>query len=506
MYLTTLLDIAYKECPDKNAVYHGERSLTYKELYNLSGKLANALKGMGVNRGDRIGLYLSSRLEFYICYWAIVRSGAIAVLLNSMLKKNEIEYILSDTQAQIAFSEKSIANELIKACDALPESREIIIVDDDSIAGSKSLGSIVSQNESLFAQPDIDRNDIVSIIYTSGTTGKPKGATQTHKSIWSNVASFVATNKIFDSDVFLCCLPIFNNFGLNVVSMGAVYSGCSVILHERFDAQTILNDIKKHKATYLAGTPTMYSYLLNEYDSGIHDVSSLRVCNSGGAFLATEILNKVEETFNCTMLNGYGQTEGCGFTTLNPLVGVRKLGSVGLPLSNLLFRILDPKGNEMPANEVGEIALKGDTIASTGYWNKPEANENSFSDGWFLSGDLGYKDEDGYIYVVDRKTDLIITGGSNIYPAEVEEALYKHPKISLAAVIGVPDEVKGEIPKAYVVLKEGERCSEKEIVSYCRENMAVYKAPRIVEFVDDLPKGVTGKILKRILKEKTASE
>lgn len=288
--------------------------------------------------------------------------------------------------------------------------------------------------------------------------------------------------------------------------MGAVYSGCSVILHERFDARAILNDIKKYKATYLAGTPTMYSYLLSEYDPGIHDVSSLRVCNSGGAFLATEILNKVEETFNCTMLNGYGQTEGCGFTTLNPLVGVRKQGSVGLPLSNLLFRILDPKGNEMPANEVGEIALKGDTIASTGYWNKPEANENSFSDGWFLSGDLGYKDEDGYIFVVDRKTDLIITGGSNIYPAEVEEALYKHPKISLAAVIGVPDEVKGEIPKAYVVLKEGEQCSEKEIVSYCRENMAVYKAPRIVEFVDDLPKGVTGKILKRILKEKTASE
>jgi long-chain acyl-CoA synthetase len=284
--------------------------------------------------------------------------------------------------------------------------------------------------------------------------------------------------------------------------MSAVWSGAALIVVDRFDARKVLDLIKAYRATYFAGTPTMFAYLLGEFDPGRDDISSLRVTNSGGARCPAEMIHRIEERFGVVHLDGYGQTEACGFTTLNPLVGVRKANSVGTPLSNLWLEIHDDEDRSLPPGEVGEVVERGDPFSVHGYWNRPDANQEVYRGGWFHSGDLGYVDEDGYLYIVDRKQDLIITGGANIYPAEVEEILYQHPKVALAAVVGVPDDVKGELAKAYIVLKPGESAAEGEIVEFVRTRIAKYKAPRMVEFVEELPLGPTGKILKRELRER----
>jgi long-chain acyl-CoA synthetase len=351
-----------------------------------------------------------------------------------------------------------------------------------------------------------DFDDIASIIYTSGTTGRPKGATQTHRSIASNVSSFAGVNKFNHEDRLLCALPIFNNFGMNVVMMSAFHIGATLIIVERFEAERVLQHITQHEATYFAGTPTMYVYLIQAYDPLRHDMRTLRVVNSGGAHCPASLIEDVEKTFNVICLNGYGQTEGCGFTTVNPIVGVRRSDSVGVPFANTWLRIVDDNFVELPPQEVGEVLLKGDVFSTHKYWKRPEINEEVYRDGWFRSGDLGYVDEDGYLYVVDRKQDLIITGGANIYPVEVEEILYTHPAVALAAVIGIPDEVKGELPKAYIVLKKGMNTTEREIIDYVRSKIAKYKAPRKVAFVDSLPQGPTGKILKRELRRRALKE
>jgi long-chain acyl-CoA synthetase len=299
---------------------------------------------------------------------------------------------------------------------------------------------------------------------------------------------------------------MFNNFALNVLMMNCFTIGGTLVVIDRFDAANVLEHITLYGGTYFAGTPTMFVYLLEAYDPQKYDLSSLRATNSGGAFCPTELIKDVEETFGVVHLDGYGQTEGCGFTTLNPLVGIRKANSVGTPLSNIWIRIVDDHDNDLPPGEVGEIIEKGDAFSVHGYWNRPNVNEEVYKNGWFHSGDLGYLDEDGYLYVVDRKQDLIITGGYNIYPVEVEEVLYTHPKIALVAVIGTPDKTKGEIAKAFIILKKGMTATEKEIIDFARSKMAKFKAPRAVEFVDELPQGTTGKILKRELRDRVLKE
>ncbi|HOO91102.1 MAG TPA: AMP-binding protein, partial [Syntrophales bacterium] len=304
----------------------------------------------------------------------------------------------------------------------------------------------------------------------------------------------------------LLALPIYNNFALSVVMMSAFYCGATTVLIDRFDARKVLDAIKEHRCTYFAGTPTMYSYLLSEYKEGHDDVSSLQIVNSGGANFPLEVLREFEKTFDCIVMDGFGHTEGCGFSTLQPRVGVRKENSVGTPISDIYIKIVDDNGNEVPVGQVGEIIEYGNVFSIHGYINAPEKNAEVYRDKWFYSGDLGYVDTDGYLYIAGRKQELIITGGQNIYPSEVEEVLYTNPKVALAAVIGIPDKIKGELAKAYIVLQKGESAEEQEIIDYVRARMAKFKAPRMVEFVDSLPQGPTGKILKRELKERVLKE
>lgn len=498
--ITEMLESNARYEPDRIAVIFEEQRITYKELNKEINKLANGLVRMGLKRGEVVMTLIPNSIRFIITHFALIRAGVTVIPLNVMYTPHEITYIGQDSGAStiVANADLWAGNVSVKA--ALPALNNVIISKGQAGKGEITLDSLVTNIETAPAVAS-ELDDIVSVIYTSGTTGRPKGATQTHRSILSNVMGCCTRNKFTREDHLVCGLPMYNNFALSVVIMSAFYTAATLVAVDRFDARKVLDAIKEHGGTYFGGTPTMYSYFLHEYKEGHDDVSTLRAVNSGGAHCAGEIIRQVEKTFGATHMEGYGQTEGCGFTTLNPYVGVRKENSAGPPISNCLLKIVDDDDNELPVGKTGEITIKGDCFSIHGYLNRPEVNADVYRGGWFHSGDLGYLDKDGYLYVVDRKQDLIITGGQNIYPAEVEEELYTHPKVALAAVIGIPDTDKGELAKAYIVLKKGQTATEKEIIDYVRTRIAKFKAPRLVEFVESLPQGPTGKILKRELRE-----
>ncbi|CAB1062889.1 Long-chain-fatty-acid--CoA ligase (EC [Olavius sp. associated proteobacterium Delta 1] len=498
--ISELLSSAAKAHPSREAIIFEDSNLTFGDLNDKVNNLANGLQKLGIRRGDRVMVQLANGPEIIMAHYAVIKAGAIAVPLNVMYVAHEIIYIGRDTGAKAIITDGRFYLQLKKDYPELPDLKHIILADDAVVEGCHRLQDFITDSTGQHDPLQTGYDDIVSIIYTSGTTGRPKGATQTHRSILSNVFSLCSFNKLNQDDRLLCALPLFNNFALNVVMMSAFYLGAPLILVDRFEAQKVLEHITEHRATYFAGTPTMYVYLLQAYDPAGHDVTALRVVNSGGAHCPATLIKDMEETFSVIFLDGYGQTEGCGFTTLNPLVGVRKPESVGLPIANVWIKIVDDDLTELAPGEVGEIVEKGDVFSIHGYWNRPEINREVYKKGWFHSGDLGYVDKDGYLYVVDRKQDLIITGGANIYPVEVEEVLYTHSAVALAAVIGVPDDIKGELAKAYIVLKDGMRATEDEIIEFVRSKVAKFKAPRVVEFVNSLPQGPTGKILKRALR------
>jgi long-chain acyl-CoA synthetase len=495
-----MLDSTARLYPDKEAVVFKDLRITYRELISNSNKLANGLQKLGINKGDLVMVQLVNGPEIILSHYGIIKAGAIAVPLNVMYVGHEISYIGRDTSAKAIILDSQFMPVIQKIRSDLPDLKHIICVGDPIPDGAICFRDLISNSSENIRLCEASYDDIVSIIYTSGTTGRPKGATQTHRSILANVSSCCDFNKFNNDDRLLCALPLFNNFGINVVMMCAFYKSATLIVVERFDVEDVLRNITEHKATYFGGTPTMFVYLLQTYDPSRHNMESLRVVNSGGAHCPWKVIENVERTFGVIHMDGYGQTEGCGFTTLNPIVGVRKRDSVGVPLSNIWIKIVDENFVKMPPREVGEIVEKGDVFSIHGYWRRPEINEETYTEGWFHSGDLGYLDEEGYLYVVDRKQDLIITGGANIYPIEVEEILYTHSAVALAAVIGIPDEIKGELAKAYIVLKEGKTTTEKEMIDYVRDRIAKYKAPKLVEFVKSLPQGPTGKILKRELR------
>jgi long-chain acyl-CoA synthetase len=495
-----MLERTAGEYPDKVAIDFEDAALTYKELNEAVNRLTNSLKNLGVKRGDRVMVQLTNGPEIIMAHYAIIRAGAIAVPLNVMYVAHEIRYIGRDTGACAAILARSFMHLFDEVRSDLSDLKHFVVTGESVPASMHRFDDLISGSPEQSESTDVSLDDIVSIIYTSGTTGRPKGATQTHRSILSNVASLCEINRFDSEDRLLCALPLFNNFALNVVMMSTFYSGAAMIVTDRFEAEKVMDRITRHGATYFAGTPTMFVYLLQAYDKDRHDVSTLRVVNSGGAHCPAALLKEVEETFEVIHMDGYGQTEGCGFTTINPLQGVRKPESVGIPIANIQVKIVDDNDRELAPDEVGEIVEKGAVFSVHGYWRRPEINTEVYRDGWFHSGDLGYLDSDGYLYVVDRKQDLIITGGANIYPVEIEEVLYTHPAVALAAVIGIPDEAKGELAKAYIVLKKGTTATGKELIDFVRGKIAKFKAPRMVEFVDTLPQGPTGKILKRELR------
>jgi long-chain acyl-CoA synthetase len=475
--------------PQREAVRLGTRVLSYADLNEQTARLAAFLGERGVRPGDRVGVLLPNVVEFPLAYFAILRAGGIVVPMNVLLKRREISFYLADSGAEVLLAWHGFEAE---ARAATEEARaELITVDPAGLADS--LAGVAPRPEVA----EVGDNDTAVILYTSGTTGKPKGAELTHRSVMRNseVVAMTATD-VREGDVILGALPLFHIFGQTVGMNASLRAGATLVLLPKFDPEATLAAIEANQMTHFYGVPTMFGALLHHPGRERYDTSSLRICVTGGASMPVEVLHGFERAFSCEVLEGYGLSETSPVVTTNHAGRERRAGSVGTPIDGVEVRVVDDAGRPLPVGEVGEIVVRGHNVMK-GYWKRPEATAEAIRDGWFHTGDLGRTDQDGYFYIVDRKKDMIIRGGYNVYPREVEEVLYEHPQIREAAVIGMPDERWGEEIGAAVVLHEGERLEAQEVSDYVKERIAAYKYPRIVWFVDELPKGPTGKILKR---------
>ncbi len=504
--LIQMLKHSAKRFSDKTALYFCDKKITYKELDQFSDRLAQGLKNLGIKPEDHVAIFLQNCPEFVISYFAIIKAKATCVPINNMLKEQELSFILSDSEAEVIISSINyfeMINSLKKSTHCL---KHIILID-GLIPETLNLYDIIERSlieekeEDIFLDPD----GTASILYTSGTTGNPKGAMLTHKNFLSNVKSCVKAIAADKEDNFICILPMFHSFAFTVciimpLSVGATIT---VVEHLRPFRRVIRNVIKK-KVTVFVGIPSIFNVLAHMHIPAVFTsrvlklIDPLRICISGAAALPVEVLKDFEDKFRIPLLEGYGLTEASPVVSLNPMRGKRKPGSVGFPIEGVKVKIVDDKGEDLAPDEIGELLVKGPNVMK-GYFKNDAATKETIKDGWLYTGDLAKIDTDGYIYIVDRKKDMINVRGLNVYPAEIEKVLLRHSRIKDAAVIGVSDKFKGEVPKAFIVLKENAALNAKEVIKYLRENLAIFKIPKFVEFRQSFPCTATGKVLKRQL-------
>ncbi len=475
--------------PDQIAVKLDDAAFNYGLLENASARVAAMLKSKGVGVGDRVGIMVPNVPYFPAVYYGILRMGAVVVPMNVLLKGREVGFYLSDPQVKVLFAWHGFL-EAAEAGAAEAGDVEIVAVEPGEIEG------LIFAHEPDPEIADRAGDDTAVILYTSGTTGRPKGAELTHDNLRTNVEISAELFDMGTEDVIFGGLPLFHSFGQTCTMNAAISCGATVTLLPRFDPAKALEILARDGCTIFEGVPTMYGALLTHPDRAACDVSSLRVCVSGGASMPVEVLRGFEESFGCKVLEGYGLSETSPVASFNHPDRERKAGSIGTPIRGVEMKCVDDDGNAVAQGEIGEILIKGHNVMK-GYLNQPDATAEAIKDGWFASGDLAKVDEDGYFFIVDRKKELIIRGGYNVYPREVEEVLYEHPAVREAAVVGVPHAELGEEVGAAIALKDGCECEADELRAFCKEQVAAYKYPREVWFVDELPKGPTGKILKR---------
>ncbi|WP_405718045.1 long-chain-fatty-acid--CoA ligase [Streptomyces sp. NBC_00046] len=464
-------------------------ALTYAQLDDVSGRFANLLRDRGIRPGDRVALVMPNVPWFPVAYYGILRAGAVVVPMNPLLKAREIEFTLRDSGSRIVVASPLFADEAATA--AASAGAECLVTD------PTAFDLLMRATDPMPGIVDRAADDPAVILYTSGTTGIPKGAGLTHRNLLTNALTTVETLiRVGPDDVLFGGLPLFHAFGQTCALNTAVAAGAALTLLPRFDPAKALEVMHRDGATVFLGVPTMYTALLQAGIPDGHDLSRLRLAVSGGASLPVEVLHGFEREFGATVLEGYGLSETSPVAAFSPPDRPRKAGSIGLPIRGVELRLVADDGTTVGPGEVGEIAIRGENIMK-GYWNRPGATAEAVRDGWFHSGDLARADEDGYYFIVDRKKDLIIRGGYNVYPREIEEVLYGHPAVAEAAVVGVPHRTHGEEVAAVVMLRDGERATADQLRDYVRQRVAAYKYPRIITFTDGLPKGATGKILKR---------
>jgi long-chain acyl-CoA synthetase len=487
--LASILTESAGRGPSGPAVRLGEVELTYAGLDDLSARVVTLLREWGLEPGDRVGVMLPNVPEFPVAYYGVLRAGGIVVPMNVLLKRREIAFYLEDSGAKLLLAWHDFAEQARNgAADAGAELIEV-----EPVAFAELLAGFEPTPELV----DTDDRDTAVILYTSGTTGKPKGAELTHFNLARNADIAARTTcEIQSGNVVLGALPLFHSFGQTVSMNASLRVGATLTMLPRFDPGEALETMQRDGVTHFYGVPTMYGALLHHPERERFDTSTLRTCITGGASMPVEVLRGFEQAFGCIVLEGYGLSETSPVASSNHPGMERKPGSIGTPLEDVEMRVFDEDDKPVPQGEIGEIVIRGHNVMK-GYWQRPEATAEAMRGGWFHTGDMARIDEDGYFFIVDRKKDLIIRGGYNVYPREVEEVLYEHPKVREAAVLGVPHDEWGEEIGAAVVLHDGEEISPEEISEYVKERIAAYKYPRLVWFLDELPKGPTGKILKR---------
>jgi long-chain acyl-CoA synthetase len=498
-----LLELRSREVPDKPFLFSEAdgRQFTYAEFDEAVEATARLLVSHGINKGDVVSLLMPNSAEYLIAYFACWKLGALAGPVNSLLKENETAYVMNNSEAKAILVHPEFQERVESIRGELPHLRSVITFDDEAEA-TREFAYPSSTNLSLSY---IDRNDDAIIIYTSGTTGKPKGCLLTHGNVIANARQISQWLSFGEDDRLLTIMPLFHMNAVSVTTLSAMYGGGSTVISPRFSANRFWNIISDYRITSFGSVATMLSMLLNSYPDGLPEglkTAQLRFAMCGSAPVPAEVMKKFEETFNCPVVEGYGLSESTCRSTFNPPDERRRPGSCGLPIGNEM-KVFDDNDKEVPDGELGEIVLRGDNILK-GYFKNPEATEQAFRNGWFHTGDVGYRDEDGYFYIVDRKSDMIIRGGENIYPREIDEVLYQHPAVAAAATIGVPDPLYGEEVAAFIVLKDGLKTTEADLLAFCAERLADYKCPKSIRIVSEIPKGPTGKLLKRELSKQFA--
>ena len=511
--LATLLEENLRIHPQKTAVVFGDMRFSYAQINGAANQIANGLKAAGIERGDKVALSCPNLPYFPMVYYGILKAGATVVPLNVLLKRREIAYHLRDSDAkayfcfegtpQLPMGQEGWAgfNE-VDACEnfwlmtANPATPS-------PIAGASTLGQMMAVQPPTFDTVQTDALDTAVILYTSGTTGQPKGAELSHSNIVMNAFVIRELFQQRSDDIQLVTLPLFHSFGQTVQLNAGFLGGHTLVFLARFDPEAAFRALQDENVTIFCGVPTMYWALLNYPDAEKFDLEkiakTLRLGASGGASLPVEVIKGVEERFNLPILEGYGLSETSPVASFSRMDMERKPGSIGVPIWGIEMRVVDEDDQDVAVGEPGEIVIRGHNIMK-GYYKRPEESARAFKNGWFHTGDVAHKDEDGYYYIVDRIKDMIIRGGYNVYPREIEETLMTHPDVSLAAVIGVPHDEYGQEIKAFIVPKEGARPNPAEVVAWCKENMAAYKYPRLVEIRESLPMTATGKILKTELR------
>jgi len=526
----TLHQILYRSAqkyPDHPAIVFFGNKLTYQELVGQVDRLATALHKLGVQKQDRVALFLPNCPQSVIAYYAALRLGAIVVQVNPLYVERELKYQLEDAGAEVLIALDLLYPRVYNIQETTPLKQVIVTSIKDYLPfplsqlyffkqlkerhrmrarrEEKALywTDLIKESPPIPPNIEVRPQDIALLQYTGGTTGVSKGVVLTHRNLLVNAIqarSWIARLRDGEERV-LAVLPFFHVFGMTVAMNMAIYAGFSMILLPRFEVTRVLKVIDKYKPTFFPGVPTMYVAINNYPKLQQYDLSSLKFCLSGAAPLPLEVLEKFETITGSRLVEGYGLTEASPVTHCNPIWGLRKPGSMGIPLPDTEAKVVDTgTGADLPVGEIGELVIKGPQVMQ-GYWRHSQETEQVLKDGWLFTGDLAKRDEDGYFYIIDRKKDMIIAGGFNIYPREVEEVLYEHPKILEAAVAGIPDPYRGETVKAFVVLKKGQEATEGEILDFCRKNLAAYKVPTCVEFRDQLPKTLVGKVLRRALLE-----